>query len=684
MRKFLRLLFIVLIILFCIVSVCIMCGAAVIYRYSDSQVSEELLQAARSYDETRFYCFEYEDRLYQTGQAREIVEASLSPGIKYEYVSCENIPQNLISAFVAIEDKRFYSHKGIDYKRSVGAVINYVIGGEKTFGGSTITQQLVKNLTGNNEKLVKRKLGEAFSAIELERRYEKSEIIEMYLNIINLANGCRGVGAAARYYFSKSVCELDLCECACLAAITNNPTKYDPILHPEANKKRRNTVLWCMLDEGYITRKEYDQAVNLELGFKPQYNGAKKYNSWYIDAVIKDVTNDFAAKHGISAEAASLLLYKGGYKIYTAMDIEIQSILDEYFTEKNNFPCDENGEMPQSSMIVIDPYSGDILGIAGAIGEKRGDRIQSYATDTRRPPGSAIKPLSVYVPAIDKGLINWATVIEDSPVKIDDNTGIGWPSNASEKYIGQVNVRYALSNSLNTVAVKLLHMLGNGESFDFLTDKLNINSLSGTRDMGDAALALGQPSNGITLRELTAAYSIFQNGIMSRSRTYYKVTDKNGVVVLDNSYSGREVVSEQSAAIMTKLMQEVVNNGTAWGYITLADKIEVAGKTGTSQSSMDKYFIGYTPDILAGVWQGYEMPKRIDCYQGNYAACVWDDVMSMIYRRTEYMRSTQFKIPHGVEQFSYDVSTGKAPTQFEDNENIELGWFNSSDTLLSP
>jgi penicillin-binding protein 1A len=261
MRRLIRVFLFTAIIVFSVLSLVIIGGATVLYRYSKSEVSDDLLNAARSYEKTKFYCFEYEDRQFRTGNAKEIKNASLNSGIKCEYTSYEQLPENLINAFVAIEDKRFFTHKGIDYKRSVGAVLNYVFGGGKTFGGSTITQQLVKNLTGNDDRLVERKLAEAFSALELEKRYEKSEIIEMYMSIINLAHGCRGVGAASQYYFSKPLRELDICECAALAAITNNPSKYDPQLHPRENKQRRDIVLSCMLNCGYISQTEYDSAV---------------------------------------------------------------------------------------------------------------------------------------------------------------------------------------------------------------------------------------------------------------------------------------------------------------------------------------------------------------------------------------------------------------------------------------
>jgi len=676
MRRLIRVFLFTAIIVFSVFSLVIIGGATVLYRYSKSEVSDDLLNAARSYEKTKFYCFEYEDRQFRTGNAKEIKNASLNSGIKCEYTSYEQLPENLINAFVAIEDKRFFMHKGIDYKRSVGAVLNYVFGGGKTFGGSTITQQLVKNLTGNDDRLVERKLAEAFSALELEKRYEKSEIIEMYMNIINLAHGCRGVGAASQYYFSKPLRELDICECAALAAITNNPSKYDPQLHPRENKQRRDIVLSCMLNCGYISQTEYDSAVKQDLKIQTKPEDPDRFNSWYIDAVIKDVITDFSKKYGVSRQTASLLLYKGGYKIYTAMDMEIQGILDDYFANLDNFPCDENGEIPQASMIIIDPWNGDVLGIAGAVGKKEGNRIQNYATDTRRPPGSAIKPLSVYAPALERGIINWATVIEDSPIRVEEKTKKGWPSNANNKYVGNVNVKYAVENSLNTVAVKILKELGNDISFEFLTKELGIKSLSKKNDMGDASLALGQPSVGITLRELTAAYSVFQSGIMNDSRTYYKVTDSNGIIILDNATIGRNAISEESASIMTKLLQNVVLEGTAAGYITLPDEIEVAGKTGTTQYSHDKYFVGYTPDLLAGVWQGYEFPKSINCYKGNYSICIWDDILNQIYEKNQYMKNQRFHISNNVKQYSYNKTTGNPPVQYDEKNDIELGWFN--------
>ncbi len=675
MRRFVRFWLYFFIFFFILSSIAIIGGAAVLYKYSKTDVDDEIINAINSKNATSFYLFEHSGGV-PMGNPIEIEGATLSDGIRYEYVTYNELPENLVNAFIAIEDKRFFTHQGIDYKRSAGAVLNYALGSKESYGGSTITQQLVKNLTGNDERIVKRKLGEAFSAINLEKRYDKSEILEMYLNIINLANRCRGVGGAAKYYFSKPISELTLCECACIAAITNNPSKYDPIRHPENNEQRRKIVLKCMLDLGYINEFEYQSATEERLVLNVQKNADQNINSWYIDAVTEDVISDLAEKYRMSRQNASLLLFKGGYKIYTAMDGEIQNILTEYFENTDNFLPDEGGEIPQASMVIINPATGDILGIAGGVGKKSGNRIQSYATTTKRPPGSAIKPLSVYAPAIDRGLVNWATVIEDSPVIFWGDEALPWPSNANKKYVGNVTVKYALANSLNTVAVKLLKLLGNEKSYNFLTDKLHISSLNKGADMGDASLALGQPSRGVTLRELTAAYTIFSEGVMSRPRTYYKVTDENGRIILDNKLVQESVITQESAAIMTKLLQTVVHEGTATGYITLPESIEVAGKTGTTQYSQDKYFVGYTPGLLGGVWQGYELPRELTNFKGNYSICIWDDIFNEIYEKTEYKNANQgFKIPSNVTRLSYNKESGLPPSDFDAPEKIEEGWF---------
>ena len=399
--------------------------------------------------------------------------------------------------------------------------------------------------------------------------------------------------------------------------------------------------------------------------------------------VIEDVISDLSTKYDISKEYASFLLYRGGLNIYTAMDQSIQTVLENYYADLNNFPFDDDQNYPQSAMIILDPYTGDILGVAGAIGVKNADRIQNYATHAKRPPGSAIKPISVYAQAFEQEIIKWSSIVEDSPVtKLDGKRD--WPSNANGKYMGNVTVKYAIEHSLNTVAVKLLERVGADSSFDFLKNNLHINSLDKKQDIGSASLALGQPSHGITLRELVGAYTIFEEGIMSRPRSYYKVTDQNGKIILDNLADQKRQISRETAAIMTKLLESVVDSGTAKGLITLDEKISVAGKTGTTQGNYDRFFVGYTPELLAGTWFGYEYPKNLDCFGGNYAAIFWDEVMSRIYSESDHKYYQQeFKMPDGVQKLTYDAETGEIPLYTDRDTLLEDGWFKRDNVHIS-
>lgn len=678
MKKVARIFIMVLITLLLLLSAGVLIGTAVLSEYKESKVDLQLIELSLASEKTKFYVFSKEDREMRKGEPHLIENSELSDGEKYNFTPLSDIPDNLINAFIAIEDKRFYSHKGIDLKRTAHAAVNYLFG-KGDFGGSTVTQQLVKNITGNNAPEIKRKISEAFSAIDLEKKYDKTQILEAYLNVINLSGGCRGVGAAAEYYYSKTPKELSLDQCATIAAITNNPSKYDPKRHPENNKKRRDTILSAMLEQGYITKNEYNTAINapVSLNISEEQQGSK-INSWYIDTVIEDVITDLSEQCGITKQSASQLIYRGGLNIYTAIDEEIQSILDGYYSNIYNFPIDDNGNIPQSSMIIIDPYNGDILAVAGAVGEKKGNRIQNFATGTKRPTGSAIKPLSVYAPAIDKGIINWASIVEDSPVTISES-GIPWPQNANRVYHGNVNIKFAVEQSLNTVAVKVLEMLGNNNSFDFLTEKLKIKNLDQDNDIGSAALALGQMSRGITLRELTAAYSIFENGTMSKPRSYYKVTDSQGNIILDNRSEQERVISKESAAIMTKMLQSVVESGTAKGGITVKEITEVAGKSGTTQNNCDRYFVGYTPELLGGVWFGYEYPEDLEKFGGNLSVYIWDEIMREIIAKTDYGKKNTFIIPETVQKITVNKFTGEIPNSNDDPSVIEDGWFSVSD-----
>lgn len=609
---------------------------------TNSEIDESIFELLSSNTASQIYYYKTEsDR--RAGIATELESEEIYGGYRNIPVAYEEIPKELIYAFVSIEDKRFFSHNGVDWKRTAGAAINYIFSFEGEFGGSTITQQLIKNVTERDEYSLKRKLQEIMWALDLETKMSKEEILQNYLNVINLSNGCYGVGAAADYYFSKSLDELSLLECASIAAITNNPSYYDLRRNPDNNRKRAELILSQMLEQGYISEEEYEVALSQSVELNISAESNSKVNSWYVDMVIEDVMEDLEEKYGYNRAMSNMLLYRGGLKIYTAMDYEVQKTLYDYYSKESNFYAKSGKENPQSAMIIIDPYSGDILGVAGAVGEKKANRLQNFATKTLRPAGSVIKPLSVYAPALEKGIINWASVYDDTPVSFsDDSDPKAWPKNANGIYRGLTNVNYAIEHSINTVTVKVLEDLGLEESFGFLYNDLNMKSLIEKRALEDgsilsdvdyAALALGQFNYGVSVREITAAYSIFVNqGVYSKSRSYYKVTDTSGNVILENGYSGNAVISEENAIIMTKMLQNVVKNGTA-SELTLKNEIDCAGKTGTTQNNYDRWYVGFTPYYVGGVWYGYEYPKELSGGTGNLCIEIWDEIMTLLHKK---------------------------------------------------
>ena len=328
MKIFLKTILIFLIILSLVSSVALSAAAILAARYTNGE--EKIITVDPSSKKTEFYCFDYDNTKGNTRSTKPVIieGADLDGGIRYVYVSLEEIPDDLINAFIAIEDKRFYDHLGVDPIRTAKAVFNY-LAGRKRFGGSTITQQLVKNLTGRDEATVQRKINEACAAIRLEKNYDKSEILEQYLNVINLSGGCMGVGAAAEYYYSKTPSELTLAECATIAAITNNPSVYDPAKHPENNKKRRDTILFCMYEQNYISEEQYVEACEAPIRLNKSDKLQNRINSWYIDMVTEDVIGDLCRKYDIGRSAAALMLYRGGYRVYTAMDKTVQTLVKD-------------------------------------------------------------------------------------------------------------------------------------------------------------------------------------------------------------------------------------------------------------------------------------------------------------------------------------------------------------------
>lgn len=626
-----------------------------------------------------FYQYRFTDRANRIGVEEEMVEAGNAEGGE-TYAPYAEIPEEMIRAVVAIEDKRFFDHRGVDWYRTAAAGLNYVLGFSKRFGASTITQQLVKNLTGENEITVRRKLREVFLARDLERNLDKTEILERYLNLLPLSDGCEGIVSGARHFFGKSVSELSPAECATLAAVTNNPSYYHPVKYPEHTLARRNLILSEMQSQGYLSEEDYQTAVSapLEIVEEAKKEYSEPIRSWYLDMVIDDVVTDLAAEYGISRAAASQKVLLGGLRIDIAMDEEIQREVEAYYRGAVRMPKNASGESAQSALIVIDAKTGDILGVAGAVGEKTANRLQNFATQTKRAPGSAIKPLTVYAPALQSGTITWASVYDDTPVEFKSGSGRAWPRNASGVYRGLTTIPYAVAHSVNTVAVRVLEDLGAESSFRFAKERFHLDSLLEGDDVSDtnpAALALGQMHYGLTLREITAAYAAFADGGVYHSyRSYYRVTDANGNLLLSREDTAEQILSAENAAIMTKLLQGVITNGTSTA-ISLGKICECAGKTGTTSENNDRWFIGYTPEMTCGVWCGFEYPEPVR--GANPCLTVWNAVMHRLVTMKEGCKT--FAVPANLIKCTYCKDSGCLPGEFcaldPRGSRNETGWF---------
>lgn len=578
------------------------------------------------------------------------------------WCSSEEIPDVVRGALISIEDKRFYRHHGVDWLRTGKAFANYVLHFDEPFGGSTVTQQLVKNVSGENDVKSERKIREILRALRLEKRFDKDEILTFYLNVIPLANRCYGIGAAASFYFGKTPSELNAAEAATLAAITNAPARYDPLRFPERNRERRDLILYKMQELGYLTQEEAEEARAETVGFKAERGDAgTRIVSWYTETVLQDVISDLCEKKGLSEGAATALVYRGGLEIEICCDETVQRTAERICREAD--PAVGN-----LAVWVLDPESGAVLAVVGGAGEKKINRGLHYATDALRPPGSALKPLSVYAPALRAGLIHWATVFEDLPLRSVD--GEPWPRNANGVYAGRIGVHEAIARSKNTVAVAILERLGERASFDFLQNECGLTSLieeerdaSGRRlsDLSEAPLALGQLTRGVTLRELTDAYSIFAaQGERIRGITYQTVRNRAGEILLSNPVERRRVISRQEAAIMTGMLSETVEYGTARA-LTLPSVVPTAGKTGTTSGSRDRWFVGYTPALLCGVLSTSDGGTAEGTPRSPLP--IWDAIMKAAHASmldgTDEVQA--FPIPAGVLTLPFCLDSGELP-----------------------
>ena len=648
------------------------------------------------------------------------------------YVTYDEIPEYLAHAFVAIEDERFYNHNGIDLQGIIRAgVVGVTNGFRFTEGASTITQQLIKNnvfpdfINESAYETVERKIQEIYLALQIEKEMSKEQILEAYMNTINLSQGCYGVQTASQRYFNKDVSDLTLSECAVIAAITNRPSYYDPVNNPDHNKERRDRILSLMLEQGYINQTEYDEAMadpvyDRILQTASQTSDSEPY-SYFIDAVISDVVDDLVEEKGYSEAQAYNLLYSGGLTITATQDTSIQQICDEevaniselypnveYGIEyamtihradgtsenysKEQFESyyksahgvtyvvfdsedearaaieeykgtlgiaegdtvDENLEItpqPQTSVVIMDQYTGQVKAIVGGRGEKTSSLSFNRATAARTQPGSVFKILAAYAPALENNKMTLASIIVDEPYSYKDGTPV---NNVNNRYAGPVTMRYAIEQSINTVAVRTLtDQVGEEESYEFLLN-MGFTSLAGD-DQYSQSKALGGLQYGVYNLELTAAFAALANaGTYTEPILYTQILDHDGNVLIDNSTPDtRQVIKDSTAYLLTSAMEDVVNYGT--GRSANIDNMAVAGKTGTTTNYVDLWFAGYTPYYTASIWGGYDNNKPMNSSYSNWRTRLWSNIMSRVHENLEYK---DFEVPSSVVQKTICTETG--------------------------
>lgn len=658
-------------------------------------------------------------------------------------VTNDMIPENLSHAFVAIEDERFYEHNGIDIQGIIRAGFIGITSRDFSQGASTITQQLLKNnvFSGwTNETFmqsVKRKIQEQYLAIQLEKNMSKEDILLNYMNTINLGSNTLGVQAASLRYFNKSCSDLSLSECAVIAAITQNPSRFNPITHPEKNMERRNKVLGNMLKHNYITQIEYDKAVADDVYSRIQTvnqetGGDNTINSYFVDALTNDILDDLIAA-GYNETQAYTLLYSGGLKIYSTQNPRIQKICDEVFQNEDNYPAgtkylldyklsvqasdgtvtNHSSEMvtayfkqsqknfnmifdshdaaneaieeyksvvmnegdtvigetinllpqPQVSITVEEQSTGYIVAMVGGRGAKTASRTLNRATDSYRQPGSTFKVLSTYAPGIDSAGLTLATVFNDAPFAYSDGTLVRnwWGS----EYRGLNNVRTAIKDSMNVIAVEALTLITPQLGFDYLKNfgfsTLVENEVINGKVFSDIqqSTALGGLTKGVKNYELNAAYaSIANGGVYIKPKLYTKIVDHDGNVILDNTEAeSKRVLKETTAFLLTSAMQDVATSGT--GASVNFGTTAIAGKTGTTSDYVDVWFAGYTNYYTATTWAGYDNNVNMkDLAEKNLAKTLWRKVMEQVHADLPY---SSFTMPSGIVSATVCSRSGKQP-----------------------
>ena len=579
-----------------------------------------------------------------------------------EWVEYDEMPPHLFDAIVSIEDKRFWTHNGVDWRRTGSAILNLATSGDDSYGGSTITQQLIKNITEDDEASISRKVREIVRALKVEQEYSKDQIIEAYLNVVNFGGSCQGVQAAANRYFDKDISECSVAECAAIVGITQNPSAWDPFIYPENNQYRRELIIDEMYAQEKITKEEYDAAMeeSANMQFADPDEGNVDINigdvqNWYQDELVYDLATDLADYYGISEDAAIDKLYTEGYKIYSAMDVEAQKIIEE---EALNIDKSSDPDL-QIGMSLVAP-DGRVIATAGSSVKKEANLIHNRATMSFLQPGSSIKPVVAYPYALERNLINYSSYIPDEPLEswvYDDGTHGPYNWYDTEHKHGLMTFD-AIEWSSNCCAAQCIDMIGGPEiAYDHATSCLGLYHLNEDDRYSIASLSLGGMNGGVSVREMATAYTYLINGGMHyEPYTYYYVTDSRGNIILDNrDREGIRAYSEETATIMNRLLYYNVSNSrnTGAGNASVYGW-EICGKTGTTNDDKDSWFCGVSPYAALAVWTGFDDPAEI--WSTSNASLTFSRVMS---RYLEDKEDIDYDLSEGVVEAEYCTVTGK-------------------------
>lgn len=573
------------------------------------------------------------------------------------WVDNQDIPQAMKDAVVAIEDKRFYEHNGVDWARTLSAVVNLATG-EDTYGGSTITQQLIKNITDDNEVSINRKLREICKALKLEDEYTKDQILEAYLNVVNFGNNCQGVESAAQLYFDKSIKDCSIAECAAIAGITQNPSLWNPLIYPDNNKQRREIVINEMYDQGKITKSEYDNAMKESanmtfVGFKntKEDDDDNDYvQNWYIDQVFYDLREDLALYYNISEEAASEKLYTEGLKIYCAMDEKMQSYMEE---AAQSIDKTYDSELQIGSVLM--GFDGRVIATVGSSKKKTQALEWDRATHSKLQPGSSIKPVIVYPYAIDNKMLYYSSVVKDEPInnwKDQNGQLVSGPNNAYYGYKGDMLLPDAIEWSSNATAVQTMNLIGGPSvAYEQAVTKMGFKSLSEQDTQNTGALSMGGMNGGVSVREMAAAYNYLGNGgLYYEPYTYYYVTDSEDNIIIDNREAiPKQAYSAETASIMNRLLSyNVTNSAHTNAQYSRISGWDIIGKTGTTDEDKDSWFCGLSPYATMATWCGFDQPASIS--NTSTSARFFSNVMG--------------KYLEGKEQKEYNLSPNLVEAQY--------------------